>query len=66
MILKEWYNKGDNYIECLKEIFKEFYDFYELSKLSRNELEKELANICKSQFWTIEIKDELKDIIKHS
>ena len=66
LILKEWYNKGDNYIECLKEIFKEFYDFYELSKLSRNELENELANICKSQFWTIEIKDELKDLIKHS
>ena len=66
LILKEWYNKGDNYIECLKEIFREFYNFGDLSNLSRKELEKQLVDICKSQYWTIEIKDEFKDIIKHS
>lgn len=66
MVLKEWYNKGDNYIECLKEIFKEFYDFYELSQYSRDELKKTLDDICSSQCWTKEIKDEFKSIIKHS
>jgi len=66
LILKEWYNKGDNYIECLKDIFYEFHSCYELSRLSRKELENQLADICKSPCWTIEIKDEFKVIIKHS
>ena len=65
IILKEWYNKGDNYIECLKDIFNGFHVFYEYSKLSRNELEKRLAEICESQCWTKEIKDELKVLIRH-
>lgn len=63
-VLKAWYKKGDDYYDCLKDIWEPFYDLYDL--IRRNDLEKELDKICKSPKWTKKIRDEFKEIMKIS
>ena len=63
-VFKSWYKKGDDYYECLKDIWSSFQDLYELSRI--NDLEKELDKICKSPKWTKEIRDDFIEIMKIS
>jgi len=65
-LLSEWYTKGENYYECLKDIWNNFNDLNNLKNLDEYSLEKKLNNLCVSKFWTNEIKDDFKRLINFS
>ena len=65
-LLSEWYKKGENYYECLKNIWSEFNDLNQLKNLDENSLEKKLEKLYICKFWTNEIKKEFKKIINYS
>lgn len=66
ILLSEWYKKGQNYHECLKDIWNNNNDLNNLKNLDEYSLEKKLNNLCVSKFWTNEIKDDFKRLINFS
>ena len=66
VLLTEWYKKGENYHECLKDIWRRFNVLFELSKLDDDALEKKLDSICKSKCWTTDIREEFKILIQNA
>ena len=66
LLLNQWHKKGDDYYECLKDIWRDFQDLHHLTKITKFELEKQLDEICKSPKWTKEIRDEFKEIIQYA
>ena len=64
IVLITWYKKGNDYYECLKDIWKGFNYLYEWNNLDEMELEKKLDGISKK--WTKEIREDFKDKIRQS
>jgi len=64
LLLNEWYKKGQNYYECLKDVWNGFIALCDLNNLNDNDLDKQLNSICKCKYWTEGIKEEFKRVIR--
>lgn len=65
IILKEWYQNGKEYYVCLKQLWKNFINLYDLKDLDDEEIEKKLK-FTNYKNWDENIKEEFKIIIKNS
>ena len=65
VLLDEWYKKDKKYHVCLKQLWKNFINIYELNNLDDEQLEKKLK-ATNYKNWEEEIKEDFKLIIKNS
>lgn len=65
VIMNEWYKKDKKYHVCLKQLWKNFINLYDLNSLDEEHLEKKLKS-TNYKNWEDDIKEEFKLIIKNS
>lgn len=65
ILLNEWYKNGYDYHICLKQLWKNFINLFDLKDLDDEEMEKKLKN-TNYKNWNEEIKEEFKIIIRNS
>ena len=64
-LLDEWYKKDKEYLVCLKQLWKNFVNLFDLKGLDEEEIEKKLK--CTNyKSWKDEIKQEFRIIIQES
>ena len=64
-LLNEWYKKDNEYHVCLKQLWKNFVNLYDLKDLDEEEIEKKLK-YTNYKNWKEEIKQEFRIIIRDS